>query len=126
MKNGFSIVGKLVAVMLLAITVAGCATSQYGVEISNVQNIREIYIRNAGTNNWGANIANNIQNIDKSRFSERVDIRVIDTNGFAYSNYNVPFGDAAFEETGKSSSMNLYAIVGLAGAGLAVLYLLER
>ena len=53
----------------------GCATTYHGVEISNVRNVREIYIRNAGTTHWGTNMAGNLQNLEKSRFSERVDIR---------------------------------------------------
>jgi hypothetical protein len=126
MRNIIHVAGKLVTVLLLGITVAGCATTQYGIEISNVQNIREIYIRNAGTTNWGTNIASNVQNIDKSIFSESVDISVIDTNGVAYSRYNVPFNDAVFVETDKKSSINLFAGLGLAGAILAVVILIPK
>jgi len=124
MKNIFHLVKKLVAVLLLGIMVAGCASTQYGIEVSNVLNIREINIRNAGAANWGANTASIMQDIDRSRFSERVDIRVIDTNGVVYSKYNVPFNDAAFVETGKTSSPNLVGLLALLGAGLAVLYLI--
>ena len=125
MKNRFHVVGKLVAVLLLGTTVAGCAYTHHGIEINNVPNIREIYIRDAGTANWGANIAGNMQDIDKSRFSESVDVRVIDTNGLVYSRYNVPFNDAAFVETSKTSSMNEWALYGLVGvAGVLSLILI--
>ena len=121
MRNIFHIARKLVAVLLLGITVAGCAYTRYGIEISNVPHIREIYIRNAGTTNWGANIASDIRNIDKSKFSEMVDIRVIDANGVVYGKYNVPFNDAAFVETGKTRRMNpfLWIPIGLAGLALS-------
>jgi len=109
MKNLFHVARKLVAVLLLGITVAGCASTQHGIEISNVRNLKEVYIRNAGTTNWGSNIVNNLQNIDRSRFSERVDIRVVDANGVVYNKKNVPFDDPAFPETGKTSSMNIFA-----------------
>jgi len=125
MKNRFHVVSKLVAVLLLGITVAGCASTRHGIEISNVLNIREIYIRNAGVANWGTNLADNMQDIDKSGFLERVDIRVVDTNGVVYSRYNVPFDDAAFVETGKTSSINPFAAGGLALAILPVLLLIK-
>jgi len=126
MKNIFHVARKLVAVLLLGITVAGCASTQHGIEISNVLNIKELYIRNAGVTNWGTNIASNMQNIDKTKFSERVDLRVVDSNGVVYSRYNAPFNDAAFVETGKTSSMNLFAQLGLAGALLAVLIIMPK
>ena len=124
MRNIFHIARKLVTVLLLGITVAGCAYTRYGIEISNVPDIREIYIRNAGTTNWGTNIASDMQDIDKSRFSEMVDISVIDTNGIVYSRYNVPFEDAAFVETDKTSSPNMYATAGLAAALVVVLLII--
>jgi len=105
---------KLAAVLLLGVIVAGCATTRHGIEISNVQNVKGIYIRNAGTASWGANILG--ENIDKSRYSEMVDIKVVDANDIVYCKYNVPLNDAAFEETGKTSTMNLFAQVVLAGA----------
>jgi len=108
-KNIFHVARKLIAVLLLGITFAGCASTKHGIEISNVRNLKEVYIRNAGTTNWGSNIANDLQNIDRSRFSEKIDIRVVDTNGVVYNKYNVPFDEAAFQETGKTSSMNLFA-----------------
>jgi len=64
-----------------------------------------------------------MQDIDKSRFSEMVDISVIDTNGIVYSRYNVPFDDAAFVETDKTSSINPFAMGLLGAAGLVVLLL---
>jgi hypothetical protein len=128
MKNKkFFMAGVLVIVLVFGMTVVGCATSQYKVEISNVStnNIKEIYIRNAGTTNWGANVIRSLVDIDKSRYSETVDIRVVDTNGIVYSKYNVPFGNAAFVETNKTSSMNPYVTILLAGGGaLAILLLL--
>jgi hypothetical protein len=124
MKRNIFLLGMLVMVLVFGMTVVGCATTKHGVEISNVSNVREIYIRNAGTTNWGANIASTIQDIDTSRFSERVDIRVLDTNGVVYSKYNVPFNDAAFVETGKTSSMNLFASLGLSSALLVIVLLI--
>jgi len=121
MKNIFHVVSKLVAVLLLGITVTGCATTYHGIEISNVPNIRELYIRNAGTTNWGTDIAGNMKYIDKSRFSERVDIKVLDNNGIVYCKYNVPFNDAAFVVTGKTSSLNPIAGLGLLGVVVALL-----
>jgi len=97
-------------VLVFGMTVIGCATSHHQVEISNVNNnISEVYIRNAGTSNWGKNLLNDLNNIDKSKYSERVDIRVVDTNGIVYSKQNVPFGDAAFVQTSKTSSPNMIA-----------------
>ena len=123
MKNVFHVASKLIAVLLLGITVAGCASTQYSVEISNVRGISEVYIRNAGTTNWGTNLARTLSDIDKSIFSDSVDIRVIDAQGLAYSKYNVPFSNADFEVTDKKSSPNLFALAGVTGI-LAVVYLL--
>jgi hypothetical protein len=125
MKNRFFVARRLVAVLLLGTMIVGCASNRYGVEISNVLNIREIYIRNAGATNWGTNIASNIKNIDKSIFSERVDIRVIDTNGVVYSRYNEPFNDTAFAESGTTSSLNRFTWIGIGGAVLLMLYFLN-
>jgi len=93
--------------------VTACATTHHGVEISNVRSssIKEIYIRNTGTISWGTNMAGNLQNIDKSRFFDRVDIRVIDSNGVVYSKYNVPFDDAAFVVTDRSSSIDTFGAI---------------
>jgi len=129
MKNVFHVVSKLTAVLLLGITFAGCAsTTQHGVEISNVLNVREFYIRNAGSANWGTNTVNKMEDIDKSRFSERVDIRVVDTNGVVYCKYNVPFNDTAFTETGVTHPMNTFgyvvSLVALLGAVGAMVYLM--
>jgi len=121
-KSKFLMVGMLVMVLVFGMSVSGCATTQHGIEISNVSanNIREIYIRNAGTTqtNWGSNVVKNLQNIDKSIYSETVDIRVVDINGVVYSKYDIPFGDAAFVETNKTSSMNPFA-----GGGLGIILL---
>jgi hypothetical protein len=98
-KSKFLMEKVLAIVLICGMTFAGCTTTQHNVEISNVPNIREVYIRNAGTANWGANLAGNLQDIDRSRFSDRVDVRVIDANGIVFSKLNVPFNDAAFVET---------------------------
>ena len=124
MKRNIFLLGMLVMVLVFGMAVVGCATTEHGVEINNVSNVKEIYIRNAGATNWGANIANTMQDIDTSRFSEMVDIRVLDTNGVVYSRYNVPFNDAVFVETGKTSSMNLFASLGLSGALLVIVLLI--
>jgi hypothetical protein len=99
MKNRFSVVRIPITVLLLAATLGGCTTTRHSVEISNVPSIGEIYIRNTGTASWGSNIAKNIQDIDRSSFSERVDIRVVDTSGIVYSRNDVPFNEDAFVET---------------------------
>ena len=83
----------------IILSFAGCTTIAHGVQISNVPNVSEVNIRNAGTTHWGTNLAANLTNIDRSRFSEQVDIRVVDTTGAVFSRYNVPFGDAEFVET---------------------------
>ena len=127
-KNRFFVVGKLVAILLLGVTVIGCTTTQYGVEISNVPitSIRAVYIRNAGATDWGNNIAVNLNNIDRTRYSRTVDIRVVDTNGVVYSRYNIPFGDDAFIASGKTTSLNLFAGMVIAGAGLGGFYLMQN
>ena len=126
MKNISNIVGKLVAVLVLGTTVAGCASTQHGIEINNVRNIREVYIRNTGTTNWGTNIVNTMQNIDISKFPERVDIRVLDTDGVVYSSYNVPFNEAVFVEAGQTSSLNLFAQIGLMGVLVGAIWFFYR
>jgi len=117
MKNRFHVVIKLIAVLLLGVMIIGCASTQHGIEISNVHNVRELYIRNTGTTDWGPNIANNMKNIDRSRFSEKVDIKVIDANGVVYTKDNVP---SDFVETGKTSSMNDFALLLLLGGALVL------
>ena len=121
-KSKFLMVRTLALVLIFGMLFMGCATTQHDVEISNVRNIREIYIRNAGTTNWGANMAGTLQDIDKSKFSDRVDIRVIDTNGIAYSKFDEPFDDAAFE----ISKQHYYGTGSgvLLGFGIAALALL--
>ena len=114
----------LAIVLIFGMMFSGCATTRHGVEISNVQasNIKEVNIRTAGTANWGSNMAKHLENIDRSKFSERVDIRVIDTNGIVYSKHNVPFDDAAFAQTSKTSSINQLAVAGVLGIfGLIVM-----
>jgi len=99
----------------------GCSTTYYSVEVSNIPNIREIYIRNAGTTEWGANLVRTLNNIDKSIWSERVDIRVVDTNGIVYSKHNIPFNDAAFIVTDESSTINpFFGLVLLLGSLLII------
>ena len=121
-KNRFFVVEKLVTILLLGVTVVGCTTTRYVVEISNVPrtNIRAVYIRNAGAAHWGNNIVGNLNNIDRTRYSETVDIRVVDINGVVYSRYNVPFNEASFVETGTTSTMSPWVWVGIAGALIGV------
>ena len=121
MQNKSHVVSKLIAVLLLVIMLAGCATTQHSIEIANVPNVRELYTRNTGTTIWGPNIAGNMQDIDRSRFSEMVDIRVVDTNGIVFSRHNVPFNDVAFVETDTTHSTNMWVWIGLTGAIIAVL-----
>jgi len=128
MKNGFFVARRLVAILLLGVTVVGCTTTQHGIEISNVprDTISAVYIRNAGTADWGTNIAANLSNINRTRYSQTVDIRVVDTGGVVYSRYDVSFDDAAFVETGETSTINLFAATGLLGAVLLALWLIPR
>jgi hypothetical protein len=121
MRNGFHVVGKPIALLLLGITLFGCASTQHGIEINNVPNVKEIYIRNAGTDNWREVYANNI---NRSDFSDMVDIKVIDTDGLRYSRYNIPFNDAAFVITGKTSTINKKAFLAAVGVNLLLLILL--
>ncbi|MCL2833225.1 MAG: hypothetical protein FWD78_08650 [Treponema sp.] len=101
----------------LVIILAGCATTQHELVINNISpnNIKEIYIKNAGTANWGANMVKNVDNIDLSAFTNTVDIKVIDNNNTVYSKYNVSFNDAAFTESGTTSTMNTFVGVILLG-----------
>ena len=115
-KSKLFMAGVLIIVLIFEMTVVGCSTSKHSIEINNVHNIREIYIKNTGTSNWGANLAGTLWDIHKSNYSERVDIRVIDTNGIVYSKNNVPFGDADFVEVNKYQQINIYAFAGVLGA----------
>lgn len=117
-KDKVFVAGVLVIVLVLGMMLSGCATNQYGVEISNV-NFREVYIRNAGTNSWGNNIAQDLKKINRSRYSDTVDIRVVSENGLVYSKYNVPFDYSAFVKTGETKELNLWAGMVLAGGILA-------
>ena len=131
-----------VLVVVLAFGSLGCATSYHGVEITNVSAVREIYIRNAGTTNWSSNLVSSLKDIDrsiffgekvdiglimslkgidKSRFSDTVDIRVVDANGIVYSKYNVPFGNDAFEQRYKERYWGVGTIVGYGGVALLIL-----
>ena len=123
MKEKCHVAGRLVAILLLVIMLAGCATTQYGIEIANAQ-VSRLYIRNAGTTSWGPNIADNRHDINRSLFSEMVDIRVVDTAGAVHSRFNVPFNDAAFVQTEVVRTANVFALAGIAAAGLAVLIIL--
>ena len=106
-KNWFFMARVLTIVLIFGTVFAGCTTTHHNVSISNVQNVREVFIRNAGTSNWGTNMAGNLQDIDRSKYSESVDVRVIDTQGFIYSNYNVPFDDNAFTVTSSEKYMGM-------------------
>ena len=121
MKNRFFIGGILVLVLVFGMTVIGCTTTHYGVDISNVTNIKEVYIRNAEATQWSKNLAGILNDIDISGFSERVDIKVVDTNGLVYSKQNVPFGDAAFVQTSKTNYMGMGTSVLGSLLGLAIL-----
>jgi len=123
MKNIFHVASKLIAVLLLVITISGCfSITRHAIDISNVHGIRELYIRDAGTTNWGSNIAKNMQDIDKSKYSEKVDIKVVDNNGIVYSKDNVSFNNSDFAETGKTSEINMLGMMLLAGVSIGALY----
>jgi len=106
---------KIAAIMVLIgiiATFAGCTTTRYSVQIAGVPNISSVQIRNAGTTHWGANLAARLGDIDVSQFSDRVDIRVVDTNGIVHSRYNVPFHSDAFTETRQRHSGTGTAVMG--------------
>ena len=118
----------MVLIGIIATTFAGCTTTRYGVNIANVPNVSEVFIRNAGTTSWGLNIAGRLDNFDRTVFSDTVDVRVVDTNGIVHSRYNTPFGEAAFVETrtnysGVGTSVLWSGI--LIGALVAVLVLVD-
>ena len=119
-KSKFIMAGVLVIVLIFGMTFAGCTTTHHGIEISNVLIIKEVRIRNAGTTNWGANLAGNLYDIDKSKYSETVDIRVIDSNGVVYSKYNVPFGDSNFVQTNQTRTVNQWTLAVLGIIGLII------
>lgn len=116
---------KLTSTMMLVcvITTAftGCATRFYGIDVSNVPNVSRVYIRNAGTTSWGASMSR-LQYIDISGFSNRVDIRVVDTNGAVFSRYDVPFDAASFEVTRRDSEPNLL-VISLLGIAIGIPFL---
>jgi hypothetical protein len=123
-KSKFFMAKVLAIVLIFGMTFAGCTTTHYGVAISNVPNVRTVSIRNAGASSWDYSIqADNLQNINRSRFSDRVDIKVVDASGIVYSRHNVPFDEAAFFETrerhiGLGTSSVVTAILLAAAAGI--------
>jgi len=96
--------GMMLIVLVFQMAFMGCQTTLHHVEIANVPNVREIYIRNAGTDSWSENLAG--KNF-KSDYSERVDIKVIDANGLVYSKTNVSFADFDFAESGRMKRLNV-------------------
>ena len=107
MKKSNCFIARVLAIVLIfGMAFTSCATTYHSVEIANVRNVREVYIRNAGSSSWGQNLAGNLQEIDRSKFSDRVDVRVVDTNGIVYSSHNVPFNDNAFVQANKTSRLN--------------------
>ena len=99
------IMATMILVCIMGMTLTGCATRNYlRMTVSNVPYISRLYIRNAGTTHWGTNIVG--QNIDMSRFSESVDIRVVDANDAVFSRYNVPFNVASFVVTNRTVAMS--------------------
>jgi len=124
-ENKFFMTRVLSMVLVSGMLFWGCSTTQYSVAISNVSNVREAYIRNAGTSNWGANIAGSLQDIDISKFSARVDLRIVDNNGIVYSKNNVPFDDNAFVETSKERYMGTGTSILLGIIVIPVLILLS-
>jgi hypothetical protein len=92
MKKSISILIVL-CIMLCTIVYTGCTVKYQGMSFQNSQGeIREVYIRNAGTQNWGKAIPitnNSIAHIDKSTFSRRVDIKAIDHRGNIFGASNV-------------------------------------
>jgi uncharacterized protein YceK len=110
-KNRF-IAGVLVIVFMFGIVFTGCATTrQHQINFESAQgriSVSEVYIRNAGTSDWGLNLARDLHNIDRrSMFSDMVDVRVVDHSGFVYSKYNVPFNNDAFE-INRTSHLNVF------------------
>ncbi|MCL2443302.1 MAG: hypothetical protein FWD13_07530 [Treponema sp.] len=104
-KSKFFMARILAIVLLFGMLFLGCATNHYSLVISNVHNARQVQIRDAGTTQWIA--AGNLQEFDRSRFSERVDIRVVDSDGLVYTKYDVPFARNDFEVTSKESYIGM-------------------
>jgi len=125
MKKRRSRALKVTSTVMLAcamvIAFAGCATRHYSINIDNVPNVSRVYIRNAGTTSWGASMSR-LQYIDISGFSNRVDIRVVDTNGAVFSRYDVPFDAASFEVTRRDSEPNLL-VISLLGIAIGIPFL---
>ena len=99
------ITSAMILVCVIATMFAGCTTTHHRVAIGNVPGVREINIRNAGTTSWGPNVAG--ENLDMSRFSGRVDIRVIDAQGVVHSRHDVPFDETAFALTSSERYMGV-------------------
>jgi hypothetical protein len=114
--------GMLLIVLVFQMAFMGCQTTQHRVEIANVPNVREIYIRNAGTDSWSENLAG--KNIHISDYSERVDIRVVDANGLVYSKTDMSFADYDFAESGGMTRLNVAfgLTIGLPITILSLLY----
>ena len=121
-KSKAFLAGVLIIILVFGMTFTGCATSHHHIVISNVRDISAVFIRNAGTTGWGSNMVSRMQNIHKSEYSERVDIRVIDSNGIEYISLNVAFDDNAFTETGKNSYVGrgTTMLLGILGAAIAI------
>ena len=105
MKSMSKFIGIVVLIALIGLPITSCTTTHHIVNITNVPNVSRVYIRNAGTDNWGANIAGRLNNININRYSETVDIRVVDTEGLVFTSYNVPFSEAAFLVTNRERYM---------------------
>ena len=87
----------------------GCATTYYSVEVVKPQgaDIKEFYIRNTGTTNWGEAIkGSEITNFDRKKYPNFVDVRVIDSSGIIYSKYNVSLDEQDFTVVNEKSHMN--------------------
>jgi hypothetical protein len=110
--------------ILLCITcfTSGCVTkNHYRLNIATSQGtpIREVYIRNAGTTNWGSPIpAFRLASFDIEKYSRNVDIRVVDTAGGVHTRLNVNLDDSQFridsQTTDAPAAQVLVALVGLA------------
>jgi len=120
--------------VLLCITVpmfTACRTTiAHVVEVSGVPNVRDLYIRNAGTASWGANLAGVINDIDVSRFPGNVDIRVVGTDGVVHSRYNIPFAsafvytDSRSESNAVGDTLGILALLGGLVGLIALLWVL--
>jgi len=122
------IVTTMILVSIIVPMFTACrTTTAHAVGVRGVPNVRELYIRNAGTASWGANLAGTINDIDVSRFPGNVDIRVVSTDGVVHSGYNIPFA-SAFVQTDSRSEMNtageVLGILAFLGGLIALLVVL--